>query len=116
LKGIDSDYLRDRPQVAGYEPVMTNPTTPLPPLDPEARLANRTALLTVLALVAFLVAVIAMPLTFRETEATGPRVLAGTPLAIGFGAALAARGARTQLRAHRGQSELAPAAAAEPDA
>jgi hypothetical protein len=97
-------------------PVMTNPTTPLPPLDPEARLANRTALLTVLALVAFLTAVIAMPIAFRETEATGPRVLASAPLAIGVGAALAARGARAQLRASRGQSELAGAVATARDA
>jgi len=95
---------------------MTTSTTPLPPLDPEARLANRTALFTVLALVAFLTAVIAMPITFRETEATGPRVLSSTPLAIGVGAALAARGARAQLRAFREQGELARAEAVEQDA
>jgi hypothetical protein len=80
---------------------MSTSISPPPTEHQDAHLANRVALRTVLALVAFLVAVIAMPLTFRETEATGPRVLASTPLAVGVGAALAARGARAQLRAMR---------------
>jgi hypothetical protein len=87
---------------------MTTPPTPPAPHgshDPDALLANRAALLTVVALLGMLVGAVAIPLTFQETEATAARVLASAPAAVGVGAGMLARGARTRLRALREREE-----------
>jgi hypothetical protein len=77
------------------------------PLDPDARLANRATLLTLLSLCSFLLALVTMPLAFQRTDAAAPRVIASAPLAVGVGAGLIARTARTHLRAFRDERESA---------
>ena len=47
--------------------------------DPEARLANRAALLTIASLCSFLLAALTIPATFARTEAAAPRALASSP-------------------------------------
>jgi hypothetical protein len=78
-------------------------------LDHDARLANRAALLTIVSLCAFLLSVVTMKLTFERTESATARMAASTPVMVGVGAALRARSVRGQLRAHREESEAAPA-------
>lgn len=68
----------------------------------DARLANRTTALTLVSMLSFLVALLAMPLTFQQTERIAPRVVASSPLAVGLGTGVLARAARSQLRALRG--------------
>lgn len=85
------------------------------PLDRDARLANRATLLTLLSLCSFLLAVVAMPLTFQRTESAASRVVASAPLALGVGAGLAARSVRGQLRALRDERDTAAADRAQGD-
>ncbi|WP_242343709.1 hypothetical protein [Anaeromyxobacter terrae] len=84
-----------------------------PPAHDAGHLANRVTLLTLASLCCLLLGALSMPLTFQSTERTTPRVLSGTPVAAGVGAAVLARGARARLRAAREQEETA-ASAAEP--
>ena len=72
-----------------------------PPGDPVARVANRIALLTIGGLCCFLLALIATPLAFRESERTAVRIVASAPVPVGLGLAVAVRAARAQLRAER---------------
>lgn len=94
---------------------MTPTNRPDESLEHDARLANRATLLTLASLCSFLLALIAMPLTFQRTDATAPRVVASAPLAVGIGAGVLARAARGQLRALRDERESAPADGAADD-
>jgi hypothetical protein len=73
----------------------------------EVRLANRTSLLSIFGLLSFLVAAMAMPLTFQNYESVSARAIASTPLPVGVGLMVGARAARLQLRAIRRQEDAA---------
>jgi len=66
-----------------------------------ARLTNRVASLTIAGLCSFLLAVIAMPLAFQNSESAAVRIAASAPAPIGLGIAVTVRAARAQLRAIR---------------
>lgn len=70
----------------------------------EARLANRAALVTLLSLGCFLVALVSLPLTFQRTDRIAPRLAASIPLGLGAGAAFVAFAARTNLRGYRDEA------------
>jgi len=70
-------------------------------LDPDGRLANRATWLTLLCVCSFLLALLAMPLTFQRTEGLSARILASAPLAAGPGTGVLAGAARSQLRVLR---------------
>jgi hypothetical protein len=65
------------------------------------RLANRTALLTLLTICSFLLAAMTMPLTFQRTGDRVPRVASAAPLPAGVGFAIGARAAGARLKAAR---------------
>lgn len=81
----------------------------------EARLVNRSALLTLLSVGCFLAGVMALPMVAQSTESVEAQVAAGSPLPIGAGAALAARSTRARLRALREEehAQVSPAGPAE---
>jgi hypothetical protein len=82
------------------------------PADRDAHLANRATLFTLTSLVAFLLALVTMPLTFQRTDGAAARVAASKPLALGVIAGARARTARAHLRAHRQEREASGARAA----
>lgn len=73
----------------------------LPLVDEDARLANRATLLTLVSVAAFLLALMAIPLTFQRTDRAVPRIVASVPLAFGAASGLLARGVRGRLHALR---------------
>jgi membrane protein DedA with SNARE-associated domain len=70
-------------------------------MDQDARLANRAAVLTLLSLGCFFLALLTMLVTFQRTERLVPRLAASTPLGLGVGTAVMACASRARLRAHR---------------
>ncbi len=84
---------------------MTTTNAPHDPIDADARLANRTTLLTLVSLGSFLIALLTIPLTFQRTESAVPRAVASAPLAVGVGAGVMARAARAQLRVLRDEQD-----------
>ena len=84
-------------------------------MDQDARIANRATWLTLLSVCSFMLVVLTMPSTFRNTDRLAPRIAASTPLAAGLVTGVLARAARIQLRALRGEADsvvsMGPAAA-----
>lgn len=67
----------------------------------EGELANRAAGLTLLALLLAVIAMVAIPVTFRETERADLRALSAAPLAAAVGVAALAYSARHNLETVR---------------
>ncbi len=90
-------------------------------VERESALANRAAGFALLAILLAMVALVAMPITFRETDRAGFRALSAAPLAGAAGAAALAYAARRGLGTVRSrkmdllsETEPVPDGGAEP--
>lgn len=89
---------------------MSNNSGPAPAPNPSeavVRLANRTAVLSLLSVLMFLVAVLTTPAAFRHSVSKTTRVAAAVPLVVALGTAGWAYRVNGQLRIVREQEELA---------